>query len=161
MAAAAALRADPKPLSQCRLRPRRAPPVLPRAALLTGKTVDPAGLLQAGSSRLGEGPVAWADLRAPDRARQPISGRLVPLMPLIKDRGTPHRNRSLIMEMADGGVMERMYTTKQVAEAWAVNPETVRRLAARGDLRSVRVGSERRYPESALREYLQSREDAA
>jgi excisionase family DNA binding protein len=65
------------------------------------------------------------------------------------------------MDMADGGVMERMYTTKQVAEAWAVNPETVRRLAARGDLRSVRVGSERRYPESALREYLQSRKDAA
>jgi excisionase family DNA binding protein len=63
--------------------------------------------------------------------------------------------------MADGGMMERMYTTKQVAEAWSVNPETVRRLAARGDLRSVRVGSERRYPESALREYLQNRKDAA
>ena len=58
-------------------------------------------------------------------------------------------------------MMEKMYTTKQVAEAWSVNPETVRPLAARGLLRSVRVGSERRYPESALREYLRSREPAA
>jgi excisionase family DNA binding protein len=58
-------------------------------------------------------------------------------------------------------VVERMYTTKQVAEAWSVNPETVRRLAARGLLRSVRVGSERRYPESALQEYLQRQEKAA
>jgi excisionase family DNA binding protein len=58
-------------------------------------------------------------------------------------------------------MMERLYTTKQVADAWSVNPETVRRLAARGLLRSVRVGSERRYPESALREYLESRETAA
>lgn len=57
--------------------------------------------------------------------------------------------------------MERLYTTKQVAEAWSVNPETIRRLAGRGLLRSVRVGSERRYPESALREYLASRENAA
>ena len=58
-------------------------------------------------------------------------------------------------------MVERMYTTKQVAEAWSVNPETVRRLAARGLLRSVRVGSERRYPESALQEYLQRQEKAA
>jgi excisionase family DNA binding protein len=58
-------------------------------------------------------------------------------------------------------VVERMYTTKQVAEAWSVNAETVRRLAARGLLRSVRVGSERRYPESALREYLRRQETAA
>jgi len=57
-------------------------------------------------------------------------------------------------------VMERMYTTKQVAEAWSVNPETVRRLAARGLLRSVRIGSERRYPESALEDYLRAREGA-
>jgi excisionase family DNA binding protein len=58
-------------------------------------------------------------------------------------------------------VIERLYTTKEVAEAWSVNPETVRRLAARGLLRSVRVGSERRYPASALREYLESRSSAA
>jgi excisionase family DNA binding protein len=58
-------------------------------------------------------------------------------------------------------VIERLYTTREVAEAWSVHPETVRRLAARGLLRSVRVGNERRYPESALREYLESRKDAA
>jgi excisionase family DNA binding protein len=57
--------------------------------------------------------------------------------------------------------MERLYTGKEVARAWSVNPETVRRLAARGLLRSVRVGSERRYPESALREYLESRKSPA
>jgi excisionase family DNA binding protein len=56
------------------------------------------------------------------------------------------------------GEMEQLYTTKQVAEAWSVNPETIRRLASRGVLRSVRIGSERRYPESALREYLDGRE---
>jgi excisionase family DNA binding protein len=58
-------------------------------------------------------------------------------------------------------VVERMYTTREVAEAWSVNPETVRRLAARGLLRSVRVGSERRYPESALQEYLRRQGTAA
>lgn len=58
-------------------------------------------------------------------------------------------------------VVERLYTTKEVAEAWSVNPETIRRLAARHQLRSVRVGSERRYPESALREYLQRQETTA
>jgi excisionase family DNA binding protein len=55
--------------------------------------------------------------------------------------------------------MERLYTTKLVAAAWSVNPETVRRLAARGLLRFVLVGSERRYPESALRDYLRSAGD--
>lgn len=55
--------------------------------------------------------------------------------------------------------MERLFTTKQVAELWSAHPETIRRLAARGELRSVRVGSERRYPESGLREYLRQRED--
>jgi excisionase family DNA binding protein len=59
-------------------------------------------------------------------------------------------------------VIERHYTTKELAQLLSVNPETIRREAARGRLRSVRVGSERRYPESAVREYL-SRfgEDAA
>ena len=55
--------------------------------------------------------------------------------------------------------IERLYTTKHVAELWSAHPETIRRLAAKGELRSVRVGSERRYPESALREYLQRRAD--
>jgi excisionase family DNA binding protein len=52
-------------------------------------------------------------------------------------------------------VIERHYTTRELAEQLSVNSETIRREAARGHLRSVRVGSERRYPESAVREYLQ------
>jgi excisionase family DNA binding protein len=51
-------------------------------------------------------------------------------------------------------VIEPHYTTAQVAALLAVNPETVRRLAARGDLRFVRIGAELRFPESAIREYL-------
>ena len=81
-------------------------------------------------------------------------------MRLIKDAGYLGRNYTWY-EIRMAAVMERMYTTKQVADAWSVNPETIRRLAARGLLRSVRVGSERRYPESALQEYLQRQETAA
>ncbi len=51
-------------------------------------------------------------------------------------------------------MIERHYTTAQVAALLAVNPETVRRLAARGQLRFVRVGAELRFSESAVREYL-------
>jgi excisionase family DNA binding protein len=58
--------------------------------------------------------------------------------------------------------IEQHYTGREVAELFSAHPETVRRLAARGELRSVRVGSERRYPQSAIREYLERRdEDAA
>lgn len=57
--------------------------------------------------------------------------------------------------------IEQHYTGRQVAKLLAVCPETVRRLAASGKLRSVRVGSERRYPESAVREYLRKIEEAA
>ncbi len=51
-------------------------------------------------------------------------------------------------------MIEPHYTTAQVAKLLAVNPETVRRLAARGELRFVRVGAELRFSESAIREYL-------
>ena len=51
--------------------------------------------------------------------------------------------------------IERHYTTRELAELLHVHPETVRRLAARGDLRSIRIGQERRYAESAVRELLQ------
>lgn len=56
-------------------------------------------------------------------------------------------------------MIERHYTTKELAALLAANPETVRRAAARGELQSVRVGSERRYPESAVRDYLTRTED--
>lgn len=51
-------------------------------------------------------------------------------------------------------MIERHYTTTEVASLLAVNPETVRRLASRGLLRFVRVGAELRFAESAIREYL-------
>lgn len=55
--------------------------------------------------------------------------------------------------------IERHYTTRELAELLSVHPETVRREAARGRLRSVRVGAGRRYPESAVQEWLRARED--
>jgi len=58
-------------------------------------------------------------------------------------------------------VIERHYTTRELAQLLSVNPETVRREAARGHLKSVRVGSERRYPESAVRAYLERVKDDA
>jgi excisionase family DNA binding protein len=52
-------------------------------------------------------------------------------------------------------VIEPHYTTAQIASRLAVNPETIRRLAARGELRFVRVGAELRFAESAVGEYLE------
>jgi excisionase family DNA binding protein len=57
--------------------------------------------------------------------------------------------------------IERHFTTAQLAELLAVHPETIRRAAASGKLRSVRIGRERRYPESAVREWLESLHGAA
>lgn len=56
-------------------------------------------------------------------------------------------------------VIERHYTTAQLADLLAAHPETIRRAAAAGRLRSVRVGSERRYSESAVRDWLRDRDD--
>lgn len=49
---------------------------------------------------------------------------------------------------------ERHYKTAELAELFGVCPETIRRLAARGELPSVRFGSERRYPRSGVVEFL-------
>ena len=53
--------------------------------------------------------------------------------------------------------IERHYTTRELSELLSVHQETIRREAARGRLRSVRVGSDRRYPESAVRAWLNER----
>ena len=57
--------------------------------------------------------------------------------------------------------VERHYTTAELATLLSVHPETIRRAAARGELRSVRIGRDRRYPESAVLEWLQLLGDRA
>jgi len=50
--------------------------------------------------------------------------------------------------------LEAYYTTRELADMLHVHPETIRRAARRGDLRSVRFGHDRRYSESAVKEWL-------
>jgi excisionase family DNA binding protein len=64
--------------------------------------------------------------------------------------GEPRRSRE---------TLEKHYKTREVAELLSVHEETVLRLAQCGSLRSVRVGSERRYPESAIVEFLECNMD--
>lgn len=54
-------------------------------------------------------------------------------------------------------MIERHYTTQELAGLLSVNPETIRRAAASGVLRSVRVGRVRRYPNSAVNEWLSAK----
>jgi excisionase family DNA binding protein len=56
-------------------------------------------------------------------------------------------------------MIEQHYRTREVADLLAVHEETVVRLAQRGELRSLRIGNERRYPESAVREFLERHAD--
>jgi excisionase family DNA binding protein len=58
-------------------------------------------------------------------------------------------------------MIEQHYTTAELAELLAVHPETIRRVAASGRLRSARVGRDRRYAASAVKEWLASIEDRA
>lgn len=60
--------------------------------------------------------------------------------------------------MTPDAINQRHYSTHELADLWNVHPETIRREAKRGRLRSIRVGSERRYPESAVVEYLRHNE---
>ena len=50
--------------------------------------------------------------------------------------------------------IERHYSGKELAAILAVHPETIRRAAASGRLRSVRIGRDRRYSEAAVQEWL-------
>jgi excisionase family DNA binding protein len=58
-------------------------------------------------------------------------------------------------------VIEPHYKGQQLADLLSVNPETIRRAAASGALQSVRVGNERRYPESAVKLWLDTEERPA
>ena len=51
-------------------------------------------------------------------------------------------------------MIEQHYRTREVADLLAIHEETVLRLAGTGELASVYVGRERRYPESTIRAYL-------
>lgn len=51
-------------------------------------------------------------------------------------------------------MIEQHYTGPELAARLHCHPETIRRAAVAGKLRSVRVGAERRYPESAIEEWL-------
>jgi excisionase family DNA binding protein len=55
--------------------------------------------------------------------------------------------------------IERHYSPATLAELLDCHPETLRRAAARGELASVRVGKDRRFPESAVLDWLRSREE--
>lgn len=58
-------------------------------------------------------------------------------------------------------MIEPHYTVDQVAERVAVNPETVRREVSKGRLRCIRFGRHMRFSESAVKEWLDSKRDAA
>jgi len=58
-------------------------------------------------------------------------------------------------------VIEPHYTVKQLAEWICLNPETIRREASKGKLRSLRFGKDLRFPESAVKEWLESKRDNA
>lgn len=51
-------------------------------------------------------------------------------------------------------MIERHYRTAEIAELLSCHPETILRLAQQGRLRSVRIGHDRRYPESAVQDFL-------
>lgn len=54
-------------------------------------------------------------------------------------------------------MIEPHYTVKQLAESVCLNPETIRREAAKGNLKSLRFGKDLRFPESAVNEWLESK----
>jgi excisionase family DNA binding protein len=58
-------------------------------------------------------------------------------------------------------IEQHYYTVQQLADLLGLHPETIRREAARGHLRSMRFGRELRFAESAVLEWLASKEAAA
>lgn len=51
-------------------------------------------------------------------------------------------------------MIEKHYTTKDVAKLLSVAEDTVRRLARRGELRSVKIGNDHRFAESEIAAFL-------
>ncbi len=55
-------------------------------------------------------------------------------------------------------MIERSYSTQEVAQLFGCHEETVLRYAQRGELRSWKLGNERKYTESAVREFMEARQ---
>jgi excisionase family DNA binding protein len=58
-------------------------------------------------------------------------------------------------------MVERHYTSAELADLFALNVETIRREAARGNLRFIRIGKDLRFAESAVREWCESKRERA
>jgi excisionase family DNA binding protein len=58
-------------------------------------------------------------------------------------------------------IEQRYYTVQELADLLALHPETIRREAARGNLRAMKFGRELRFSQSAVTEWLASKEMAA
>lgn len=58
-------------------------------------------------------------------------------------------------------MIERHYTTQQLADLFALSTETIRREAARGRLRFIRIGKDLRFAESAVKDWRDSKEGRA
>ncbi len=57
--------------------------------------------------------------------------------------------------MADTPLTPRLLTVKEVAESLRVHARTAYRLVTEGQIRSIRIGSQWRVPESALAEFIE------
>jgi excisionase family DNA binding protein len=58
-------------------------------------------------------------------------------------------------------VIERHYTAQELADLFALNVETIRREASRGNLRFIRIGKDLRFAESAVKEWCESKQERA
>jgi excisionase family DNA binding protein len=96
----------------------------------------------------------------PDVRHRPSKGESAadPIARVVTTRPRP-KSSPLERTHPRGEALEKHYKTRDVAELLSVHEETVLRLAQCGTLRSVRVGSERRYPESAIVEFLERNVD--
>lgn len=58
-------------------------------------------------------------------------------------------------------VIESHYTAQELAELFALNVETIRREAARGNLKFIRIGKDLRFAESAVKQWCESKQGRA
>lgn len=58
-------------------------------------------------------------------------------------------------------MIERHYTTQEVARLFGLNPETIRREAARGHIEFIRIGKDLRFAESAVEDWRGSKKGGA